>query len=221
MKNVIGLSTVALGLSALMLAAPAFAATISTQMDIGTRGSDVTTLQQTFAGDPSIYPQGLVTGYFGQLSSAAVKRFQANQGVVSSGSPSSTGYGRVGPMTIAKFNAVYGGVSTGGDTSAPIIASVAIVKNNNSASVSWTTNETATGIVYYSTSPLQLTESSNPHVGPGITGNFLSASASAGTSNSVSLTNLTPNTTYYYMIQTTDSSGNVSVVWPASFSTNQ
>lgn len=45
---------------------------------IGTRGNDVKQLQQ-FLKDrgPSIYPEGLVTGYFGPLTREAVKRFQA------------------------------------------------------------------------------------------------------------------------------------------------
>jgi phosphodiesterase/alkaline phosphatase D-like protein len=36
---------------------------------------------------------------------------------------------------------------------------------------------------------------------------------------SVSLQNLQANTTYYYLIYTTDQTGNVSVTWPATFQT--
>lgn len=51
-----------------------------------------------------MYPEKLVTGYFGPLTLKAVQRFQTKYGIVSSGSPSTTGYGRVGPRTRAKLN---------------------------------------------------------------------------------------------------------------------
>jgi len=35
----------------------------------------------------------------------------------------------------------------------------------------------------------------------------------------VSLQNLQPNTTYFYLIYTTDQKGNVSVTWPSTFQT--
>src|SRR3989344_7499461 len=39
-------------------------------------GSDVSCLQKTLAQDPAIYPEGLVTGYFGSLTQKAVQRWQ-------------------------------------------------------------------------------------------------------------------------------------------------
>ncbi|MBY0294075.1 peptidoglycan-binding protein [Patescibacteria group bacterium] len=211
MKNAIGLSTAALGLSALMLATPALAATISTQMDIGAKGGDVTTLQQTFATDASIYPQGLVTGYFGSLSAAATSRFQAKYGLPQ--------VGRVGPMTIAKFNEVYGaGVST---NSAPLFSNVSLAANNSGMTVMWSTTQPSTGTVYYSTSPIIVSEPTAPGQPLGVTGtNLQTSTAASNTSNSVTLTNLTGNTTYYYMIQAVNASGQVSVTWPATFTTN-
>jgi plastocyanin/peptidoglycan hydrolase-like protein with peptidoglycan-binding domain len=68
---------------------------------LGMSGSDVSALQQFLARDPSIYPEGRITGYFGALTQAAVQRFQAAHNIVSSGTPSTTGYGTVGPRTIA------------------------------------------------------------------------------------------------------------------------
>lgn len=67
----------------------------------GMSGDDVTALQQFLAQDPSIYPDGTVSGYFGSLTEAAVQRWQAKNNIVSSGTPSSTGYGVVGPRTAA------------------------------------------------------------------------------------------------------------------------
>lgn len=60
-------------------------------------GGEVTKLQQ-FLSDSDLY-DGPVTGYFGPLTLSAVQKFQAESGTVSSGSPDTTGYGRVGPAT--------------------------------------------------------------------------------------------------------------------------
>jgi len=68
----------------------------------GARGADVSSLQTYLAHEPDIYPEGLVTGYFGELTQKAVERFQAKHGIVSSGSPESTGFGFFGPRTRAK-----------------------------------------------------------------------------------------------------------------------
>lgn len=72
------------------------------QTDATTNG-EVTRLQQFLARDASIYPAGLITGYFGPMTETAVQRLQARNGIVSSGSPDSTGYGYVGPRTRASI----------------------------------------------------------------------------------------------------------------------
>ena len=60
---------------------------------------EVTKLQKYLAADASVYPEGLITGFFGPLTEQAVKRFQAKNNIVSSGSPDTTGYGVVGQKT--------------------------------------------------------------------------------------------------------------------------
>lgn len=70
----------------------------------GSTGTDVTQLQTYLAKDSSIYPEGLVTGYFGTLTEKAVQRWQAKEGIVSSGTPSTSGYGLVGPRTRSALN---------------------------------------------------------------------------------------------------------------------
>jgi plastocyanin len=67
----------------------------------GSSGADVTRLQQFLAQDPSVYPEGTVSGYFGALTEKAVQRWQAKNNIISSGSPSTTGWGQVGPRTAA------------------------------------------------------------------------------------------------------------------------
>ena len=74
-------------------------------------GGDVTKLQMFLAKDKSIYPEGLVTGYYGLTTEEAVKRWQAANGIVSSGTSETTGYGVVGPSTRGKMIAMCG-VST-------------------------------------------------------------------------------------------------------------
>jgi peptidoglycan hydrolase-like protein with peptidoglycan-binding domain len=74
----------------------------SRDLAVGSTGSDVTLLQQTLFNDGD-YPQDLITGYFGPLTEAAVKVFQSKYGIISYGSPYSTGYGSVGPKTRARL----------------------------------------------------------------------------------------------------------------------
>lgn len=67
----------------------------------GSTGADVSSLQSFLGRDPSIYPENQITGTFGPLTEAAVRRFQVACGIVSAGDYGSTGYGRVGPRTRA------------------------------------------------------------------------------------------------------------------------
>lgn len=74
----------------------------------GASGAAVSALQQFLARDSAIYPEGKVTGYYGTLTTTAVQRLQAKYGLVSSGTPSTTGYGRVGPKTLELINSLCG-----------------------------------------------------------------------------------------------------------------
>lgn len=72
----------------------------SSDMHEGEDSNDVKQLQQLLASDPSVYPQGLVTGYYGPLTKKAVEKFQEKHGI----SP----VGTVGPETRAELNKAYG-----------------------------------------------------------------------------------------------------------------
>jgi len=49
---------------------------ITEELKKGDRGTEVEILQNWLAKDIKIYPEGIVTGYYGSLSQIAVKRFQ-------------------------------------------------------------------------------------------------------------------------------------------------
>jgi len=70
--------------------------TFSRVLTQGTTGDDVKQLQEFLKTFPDVYPEGLVTGYFGPLTEMAVKKFQEKNGIES--------VGIVGPKTQAKLN---------------------------------------------------------------------------------------------------------------------
>jgi len=73
---------------------------------LGLRNPDVTALQNFLKLQGSeIYPEGIVSGYFGALTQKAVQRFQEKYGLAAPGIP---GYGFVGPKTRAKINEILG-----------------------------------------------------------------------------------------------------------------
>jgi len=82
--------------------------TITKSLKVGSQNSEVRQLQELLAKDTGIYPEGKVTGYFGALTRKAVQNFQKKYGIVSSGNENTTGYGLVGPKTLAKIKEVFG-----------------------------------------------------------------------------------------------------------------
>ena len=77
---------------------------IARDLFFGSRGDDVKVLQAFLAKDPTIYPLGLVTGYFGPVTRVAVKKYQIVNKIVATGTESTTGFGRVGPTTRTLLN---------------------------------------------------------------------------------------------------------------------
>ena len=195
---------------------------ISSQMGPGDSGSQVTALQQFLAADDSVYPSKLVTGYYGPLTTVAVQKYQCDQGIVCQGDVATTGYGRVGPATLAKLQEQEG-ISPGGGTTvppisvpgtgadvwAPIINAPTVATSSTTATIDWTTNEPAHDSVMY-----------------GMAWPFLYASAPSaatatfGTAGQVTLTGLQPNTKYYYVLQSVDASGNLQWSIGHSFTTS-
>lgn len=103
--------------------------------DAATNG-EVTKLQQ-FLGVNT-------TGYFGPMTLQAVQSWQSSHGVVSSGTPDTTGYGFVGPATRAAMACGNSGSEDTGTTTRPspvITANVspASITAGQSATLNWTT----------------------------------------------------------------------------------
>ncbi len=196
-------------------------AAITNSLDFGSTGSNVTELQTYLATNASIYPSGLITGYFGPLTQAAVQRFQAAQGIVSGGTPETTGYGRVGPQTMLRINSLMGSANNQTWDTVPVLSSALVQFTSTTATFTWTTNEYTQGQVYYDSKPLRTDEATGPGQQPYISGTFALDSGGLQTNHALTVQNLQPNTLYYYTTRGIDSSGNMSMQWPSTFRTDQ
>ena len=79
-------------------------------LSAGSQGDDVKAIQELLLKE-GVYPEGLVTGFFGNLTKQAVIRFQekyADEILKPAGLENGTGF--VGPSTIKKINKLLGGV---------------------------------------------------------------------------------------------------------------
>ena len=207
--------------------------TLNRNLSMGMSGADVSALQTFLSQSNTIYPQGLVTGYYGFLTKAAVSNFQSRNEIDPVGS--------IGPVTLPILNLqILNGMNnasgarlavnsngagnvfipnlpnTGGI--APVISGVSVGVGRTTTFVSWNTDQAAKGVVYYNTVPLVLSTSLTD---VGVSGGYSAMTDTAFRNyQSVTLPNLQPNTLYYYMIYTTDQGGNVSVSWPSTFQTS-
>ncbi len=78
---------------------------LSRNLRLGMKGDDVRCLQELLRNQPGIYPQGLVTGYFGPLTHKAVLLFQEqHKSEVLTPLGLSVGTGYVGPSTRSALN---------------------------------------------------------------------------------------------------------------------
>ncbi|MEI7777336.1 MAG: peptidoglycan-binding protein [bacterium] len=199
------------GVAMVALPALTLAATLNRQLDVGSRGTDVSSLQTFLAQDVALYPQGLVTGYFGGMTSSAVSNFQTRNGL--------DAVGRVGPLTLPVINNQMINGLVGATTKDPIIYNVNVNVNSNNATVNWSTNKNARGVVYYSSVPLDLVEGTNTTVAT-VSGYTVMTDSNLRTTQNVSIQNLQPNTTYYYLVDSIDQNGNESISWPSTFHTS-
>lgn len=90
----IGVSIFALSL---LLPFVSSAQSVCPSASLGNRGATVSAIQKILYDAYADFPTP--TGYFGILTEAAVKQWQKDNGIISSGSPATTGWGTVGPKT--------------------------------------------------------------------------------------------------------------------------
>ena len=212
------------------------------QLQYGMTGEDVKLLQEILATDPDVYPEGLITGYYGNLTRNAVKRFQKIAGLDQAG--------QVGPKTTAKINELLTeGAGNSGkvppglliapgirkklgfiptppadqelppgiskklqeeDKTAPVISEITATEiGATSIKITWTTNENADSKVWYGTTTPLVAASPTTSV----------SSAGLVLSHAVTLTGLTPSTTYYYVVSSTDWAANNTKGAEKSFAT--
>ncbi len=179
------------------------AALLTQQLDLGMTNSDVTSLQTFLATNSALYPEKIISGYFGELTAAAVSRFQTANGLPP--------VGRVGPQTLALINAAMTGQpspGTGADVWAPTIYPESLSTGTNSATISWTTSDAARSRVMYGTSWPFLYA-----LAPSV------SSAGYNATSNITLNGLQSRTTYYYVLESIDGSGNIMWTVPKSFMT--
>ena len=81
---------------------------LSRGLRIGASGSDVSSLQN-FLRSVGFYTYPVITGYYGVVTQQAVQQWQAQNGVVSFGTPNTTGFGSIGPATRTAIQRMCGG----------------------------------------------------------------------------------------------------------------
>jgi len=78
------------------------------ELQYGSVGADVHALQNVLRYEGYFPANHSGSTYFGNLTQLSVQAFQRAHDIVQSGTPATTGYGRVGPQTLAAINKIYG-----------------------------------------------------------------------------------------------------------------
>lgn len=81
--------------------------TFATQLKSGDSGPEVKALQQALQLDGEFPANVAPTGFYGNITVTAVQKFQSKYGIATGGTAQTTGYGKVGPKTIAKLNLLF------------------------------------------------------------------------------------------------------------------
>ena len=195
------------------------------QLRRGMTGDDVKLLQEFLVTDPDIYPEGLITGYFGPLTERAVKKLQERMCLDQ--------VGNVGPKTLSKINELLteGAGSSGKippglliapgiqkklcatstpDTIVPVISDVVATSTTaTTTQIKWLTKELSNSKVWYSTSTLIVVATSTS----------IASSSDYVLNHAITLSDLTATTTYYYLVTSADKSGNTATATEKSFTT--
>jgi hypothetical protein len=164
--------------------------------------SDFSADQAATAGDSIEKSRGLHLGQLKQAKKASTVKCRAIPAVPGKKNPS----GKTIPAVPARVcHLADGDDDTQDDVTAPVVSSAQVAASTTSAVITWTTNETATGMVYFSVNDFASTTSAT--------------AVSSSTAHTVSLSGLAASTTYKYYIKAIDASGNVATTSPVSFTT--
>ncbi len=226
-----------------------------TTLKEGSKGQNVKTLQALLAADPEIYPEGLITGFYGRLTAEAVKRFQKRHGIEQ--------VGIVGPKTLKKLNewleehplylekengedkpcaivppghliapgwlrkqdgvrpivpvcqVIPPGIAkklglpvptSTPDVTPPVISTIVSSVSTSSAIITWSTNETADSQIFYGTSTAY--------------GLNTALNSALVTNHSQTLTSLDTGTLYHFQVRSKDASGNLATSTDQTFTTS-
>ena len=92
-------------------------------LKLGVSGNDVKSLQEFLANIPGVYPEKITSGYFGRLTTEAVKRFQAKYQI------QATGF--FGPLTRAKLNEFWTRGTQMSNVAPPIISTPSLATSTS------------------------------------------------------------------------------------------
>jgi peptidoglycan hydrolase-like protein with peptidoglycan-binding domain len=198
----------AFALAVIVVPTVTHADTLTRYLSVGSSGSDVSSVQAFLAADPSLYPRGLVTGYFGSLTKGAVINFQNRNGI--------DPVGRIGPATLPVLNAQMASGMI--NKQAPTISNLGINTTASTVTLSWNTDEPTAALVYYSTNQITAMEANgfSPVTISGSTSIFHN---DLRTTHAGTISGLTPNTNYSYVVYVRDGQGNESVSSAYTFHT--
>ncbi len=206
----------------------------------GSEGDDVKTLQELLSTDKSIYPEGLITGYFGKATAKAVKKLQKKLCIDQ--------VGQVGPQTMRRINELLEeGAGESGEHSnnaedskhvpKGLLTAPGILKKLCGTSTPATTTPDITAPTISDIKADHITqttariewetnEKANGKVWYGTANPVVTATPTLMVSSdsfvkdhSLTLTGLAANTTYYYVVVSADAAGNTTTSAQKSFTT--
>lgn len=183
-------------------------------LTVGSRGENVRALQQLMTSNSDMYPSGSQDGVFGPATKKGVIQFQLAYNL--------TADGVVGTRTRNKVNSVVAD-GKGIDISAPPIYNLSAIPSGRNVSISFSSNEPVKATVFYDTNLINWDSWDDSVMSlqtPAISGTR-NSDDSFSTNKQFTLNNLNANSKYNYTVTATDQSGNISVVWPTTFTTGQ
>ncbi len=182
----------------------------NTTLRVGSKGESVRALQHIMASSRDIYPSAVVDGSFGRNTKAGVVQFQVAYQLVADG--------LAGRNTINKINSVIG-VGQGLDINAPLMNNLVVSTVNRNANISFYSNEPVKVTVFYDLNNINWNNWNDGIASlnaPNISG-MVNADTTFSTNKQFTISNLSPNSTYHYVVAITDQSGNTTVSWPSVF----